>query len=159
MGSKIIDIFMYALAVATCVVGLICIYYDRIPEGLIIIGSTIITLVVFRLSVNVFPSNRNILATAGNDMVILTGLCRHENEHSKECTFRMCDNGLIIEQPKGRLTYVPYEDVRLEPDGNIYHICFKIRKKGCYRFVCNNRVKVKAVNQIMVIKTRSNVLI
>lgn len=133
----------------TGVVGVLCLVYGRIPEGLIIIGAVVIISITALLmsKKNLKPSQSAMEKAAGNVIVTLEGACRVNGRKGENCVMNLCQNGVFFDMEESSIGLINYSDIDLQDSGSVHHIQFNIKGIGVCRFVCNNKIKVKAITQ------------
>lgn len=149
MKNKILNILFWILVAITTVVGILCLVSNRIPEGLIIVGAVIVVvfIVTTTLRGKVHPSRRVVVKAAGRIIVELKGACRINGGRSEECILKLCTNGVFFDMPGTPMDLIKYDDIELQDSKSNYHIQFKINDIGICRFVCDSKIKFKAVAQ------------
>lgn len=151
MKNKFWTVLFWIAAPLTGVVGALCLVYGRVPEGLVIIGSVIAVVIISMLiSKKSFePSQRAVMKAAGNVMVTLEGACKINDGHGENCVMNLCENGVYLDMIGCPVGLIRYSDIELQDSGSVHHIQFDIKDIGVCRFVCNNKIKVKAIMQVL----------
>lgn len=153
MKDKVLNIIISILAVITVAIGCLCFFYSRIPEGLIIIGCTIVTcLIVSALKEKTYPSRKAVQKAGGRLLVQLKGVCRINGEHGNECVLQLYENGVYVDMPKNNMSLVKYSDVELQDSQSVHHIQLNVDGIGVFRFVCDNKIKLKAIEKTFEMK-------
>lgn len=153
MNLKLYQIvYLIVFGLLTCVAilfGILCFRYNRLPEGLIIIGSVLaIVTVLFAVMIMDKSSNREmVLAQAGTIFVTANCVYHKEKQRGEDCNLKLCKRGLIIEADDIRFDLVPYDFVKFVTSKK-YDMTLCINHVD-YRFVCNNALKIKAMVEFL----------
>lgn len=156
MKNKFLTILFWLIAIATGVIGGLCIVYSRIPEGLIILGALavviVLTLIITKSAAK--PSRKAIIKAAGRTDVTLEGACRINNGSSELCILKLCENGVFLDTQSDHAMLIRYSDIEQQDSGSVHHIQFNIKDVGVCRFVCNNMIKIRAIEQALSLRQK-----
>ena len=144
---------MAVLAVIAVGFGLLCYRYDRLAEGCIIIGaSLVIATVTMILHVTQANAERElVLAKSGADIVELGCICHVDDKNGEDCIMYLRKNGVVIDTKDVSFCLVKYNEIRLISYDNA-NIRLQYRNEVGelheLKFVCNKPLRVKAAVQI-----------
>ena len=148
--------FMSIFTVIAVGFAILCFHYDRLPEGLILIGCvyTIFT-ICYALYLSIVKLRKDeVLASAGVKIVATKCVCKINNQHGVDCVLSLNKNGVLVDAKDMEFVCIPYTDFMYRGNDaysvTISRVSFDDSIEDVvYRFVISSRITAKAVIQVL----------
>lgn len=137
------------MAGVAAALGVLCCVYDRVPEGVIIFGADVLALIIVFSVMRRNPDRLSTIVSAGNLITQLSCVCRFNDRHSVDCSLRLYQNGIIIDMDGVPFKLFTYDDVVLEDSKTQHHLNIRVRDVGVFQFVCNSKIKMRAIKSTL----------
>lgn len=147
-------VIMAILSIVAVGFGLLCYRYDRLAEGCIVIGATLVVATVTMI-LHVTQANAErelVLAKSGSDIIELSCICHVGDNSGEDCVMYLRKNGVVIDTKDVAFNLIRYNQIKLVSSDNV-NICLQFRDEvgeiQNLKLVCNKPLKVKAAKQTL----------
>lgn len=158
-----LSVIIYIIAIAGIAVGGFCIFINKLPEGLIVIGCSVILSVLpsllkpgsFDAADDSLDEDGPVVFTAKeikNAAVICSyvGRCRIGDAQSMDCTLRITETSVEFLTAKGKIIIAP---LRMDIDNvevvNCHTVVMTVKGDDKCKFVCNDTSAITSIHQVL----------